>query len=127
KEVFNGDVGRIRAMDFTNQEMTVQFDDRQVVYDFTEAPDLMHAYAISVHRSQGSEYPAVVMPIITSHYMLLQRNLLYTAVTRAKKLVVLVGSKKAIAIAVKNDAVSRRYTALATRLSEMLDTAERLL
>jgi len=114
-------------MDFTNQEMTVQFDDRQVVYDFTEAPDLMHAYAISVHRSQGSEYPAVVMPIITSHYMLLQRNLLYTAVTRAKKLVVLVGSKKAIAIAVKNDAVSRRYTALATRLSEMLDTAERLL
>lgn len=127
KEVFNGDVGRIRAFNFTNQEMTVQFDDRRVAYDFTEVPDLMHAYAISVHRSQGSEYPAVVMPVITQHYMLLQRNLLYTAITRAKKLVVLVGSKKAIAIAVNNDAVSRRYTALATRLREALDHTEMLI
>lgn len=127
KEVFNGDVGRIRAFNFSNQSMAVEFDGRQVVYDFTEAPDLLHAYAISVHRSQGSEYPAVVMPIITQHYMLLQRNLLYTAVTRARKLVVLVGSKKAIAIAVNNDAVSRRYTALATRLREALDATERLL
>lgn len=116
KEVFNGDVGRIRSFDFTNQTMTVVFDGRPVSYDWLEAQELMHAYAISVHRSQGSEYPAVVMPIVTQHYMLLQRNLLYTAVTRAKQLVVLIGSKKAIAIAVKNDTVSRRYTALADRL-----------
>ncbi|HLV45259.1 MAG TPA: ATP-dependent RecD-like DNA helicase [Aggregatilineales bacterium] len=127
KEVFNGDVGRIRAFNFTEQSVTVQFEDRQVLYDFTEVPDLMHAYAISVHRSQGSEYPAVVMPVVTQHYMLLQRNLLYTAVTRAKQLVVLVGSKKAISIAVNNDAVSRRHTALALRLREALDTAEPLL
>ncbi len=116
KEVFNGDLGRIRAFDLANQTLTVSFDDRLVLYDWAEAPELMHAYAISVHRSQGSEYPAVVMPIITQHYMLLQRNLLYTAVTRARELVILVGSKKAIAIAVKNDTVSQRYTALDVRL-----------
>ncbi len=97
--------------------MTVVFDDRFVEYDFSEASELTHAYAISVHRSQGSEYPVVVMPILTQHYMLLQRNLIYTAITRAKRMVVLVGSQKAIAIAVKNDAISRRYTALARRLS----------
>ncbi len=116
KDVFNGDVGHIHSMDFAEQTMTVTFDDRFVSYDFTEVPELTHAYAISVHRSQGSEYPAVVVPIVIQHYMLLQRNLLYTAVTRARKLVVLVGSKKAIAVAVKNDKVSRRYTALAARL-----------
>lgn len=116
KEVFNGDIGRIRSFNFTEQEMTVRFEDRMVTYDWTEAAELMHAYAISVHRSQGSEYPAVVMPVVTQHYMLLQRNLLYTAVTRARRLAVLVGSQKAIAIAVGNDAVSSRYTALAERL-----------
>jgi exodeoxyribonuclease V alpha subunit len=87
-----------------------------VTYDWLEAQELMHAYAISVHRSQGSEYAIVVMPIIAQHYMLLQRNLLYTAITRARHAVVLVGSNKAIAIAVKNDTVSQRYTALAARL-----------
>lgn len=87
-----------------------------VSYDWSDSTDLMHAYAISVHRSQGSEYPVVVMPIVAQHYMLLQRNLLYTAITRAKKMVVLVGSKKAIAMAVRNDAVSRRFTALDARL-----------
>jgi exodeoxyribonuclease V alpha subunit len=116
KEVFNGDVGHIRSFDFVEQEMVVTFDDRLVTYDWVEAQELMHAYAISVHRSQGSEYPAIVMPVVTQHYMLLQRNLLYTAVTRAKQLVVLVGSKKAIAIAVNNDQVSRRFTALAERI-----------
>lgn len=116
KDVFNGDIGRVHAFDFAEQTMTVNFYDTLVTYDWSEANELTHAYAISVHRSQGSEYPAVVMPILTQHYMLLQRNLLYTAVTRAKQLVVLVGSMKAIAIAVGNDAVSRRYTALAARL-----------
>ncbi|GAB4477817.1 MAG: ATP-dependent RecD-like DNA helicase [Anaerolineae bacterium] len=116
KEVFNGDVGRLHALNPHDQSMTVVFDDRFVEYDFSEASELTHAYAISVHRSQGSEYPVVVMPILTQHYMLLQRNLIYTAITRAKRMVVLVGSQRAIAIAVKNDAISRRYTALARRL-----------
>jgi exodeoxyribonuclease V alpha subunit len=116
KEVFNGDIGRVHTIDLVNQVVTVIFDDRFVSYDFTEAADLVHAYAISVHRSQGSEYPAVVVPVVTQHFMMLQRNLLYTAITRARKLVVLVGAKKAIAIAVKNDKVSQRYTALAERV-----------
>jgi exodeoxyribonuclease V alpha subunit len=116
KEVFNGDVGRIHTFDFVEQKMTVVFDNRFVAYDFGEAPELTHAYAISVHRAQGSEYPAVIVPMVTQHYMLLQRNLLYTAITRARRLVVLVGSTKAIAIAVNNDQVSRRNTALAARV-----------
>jgi exodeoxyribonuclease V alpha subunit len=116
KDVFNGDVGRIRAFDMLEQRMQVVFDGRIVTYDWSEAPDLMHAYAISVHRSQGSEYPVVVMPLVAQHYMLLQRNLLYTAITRAREIVVLVGSNKAIAMAVKNDTVSKRYTALTERL-----------
>jgi exodeoxyribonuclease V alpha subunit len=126
KEVFNGDVGRIRAFDLVEQRMQVVFDGRIVTYDWSEAPDLMHAYAISVHRSQGSEYPVVVMPLVAQHYMLLQRNLLYTAITRAKEIVVLVGSNKAIAMAVKNDTVSKRYTALAERLRGLLIKSQEL-
>ena len=116
KEVFNGDVGRLYAFDLAEQTMTVVFDDRFVTYDWSEASELTHAYAISVHRSQGSEYPAVVMPIVTQHYMMLQRNLLYTAITRARQLVVLVGSRKAISVAVRNNKVTERFTALAERL-----------
>ncbi len=116
KEVFNGDVGRIYSFDFAYQTMVVTFEGRRVEYDWSEVPELTHAYAISVHRAQGSEYPAVVVPMVTQHYLLLQRNLLYTAITRAEQLVVLVGSRKAIAIAVKNDKVSQRFTALAARL-----------
>ncbi|MFQ3536704.1 MAG: ATP-dependent RecD-like DNA helicase [Aggregatilineales bacterium] len=116
KEVFNGDIGLIQAIDFTAQKLHVAFDDRVVEYAWEEAGDLLHAYAVSVHRSQGSEYPAVVMPIMPQHYRLLQRNLLYTAVTRARRLVVLVGMKRAVAMAVDNDQVARRYTALAWRL-----------
>jgi len=116
KEVFNGDVGRVHSINVSEQMLTVIFDDRFVEYDFSEVPELIHAFAISVHRSQGSEYPVVVMPLITQHYLLLQRNLLYTAITRARRMVVLVGSTRAISIAVGNDAVSRRYTALADRL-----------
>jgi exodeoxyribonuclease V alpha subunit len=118
KEVFNGDIGRVRSFDFEEQSMTVVFDGRFVVYDWSEADELVHAYAISVHKSQGSEYPVVVLPILTQHYMMLQRNLLYTAITRAKKVVVLVGMRKAIAIAVNNDKIAQRYSALAWRLKK---------
>ncbi|MBN1430580.1 MAG: ATP-dependent RecD-like DNA helicase [Anaerolineae bacterium] len=117
KEVFNGDIGRVHTLDHINQTLTVVFDDRFVSYDFVDVTDLTHAYAISVHRSQGSEYPAVVVPMVTQHFMMLQRNLLYTAITRARQLVVLVGSRKAISIAVRNNKVSQRYTALCERVT----------
>lgn len=118
KEVYNGDMGIIQAMDMELQKVTVTVDGRAVVYDFLELDELVHAYAISIHKSQGSEFPAVVIPILTSHYMLLQRNLLYTAVTRAKRLVVLVGQPKAIAMAVRNNKVAERFTGLAERLTD---------
>jgi exodeoxyribonuclease V alpha subunit len=117
KNVYNGDIGRITAIDQIQQTMTISIDGQPVVYDFLEADELVHAYAISVHKSQGAEYPCVVMPVVTQHYMMLQRNLLYTAVTRAKKLVILVGTRRALHIAVKNDKVSQRYSALDWRLA----------
>ncbi len=116
KEVYNGDLGAISAMDLEMQKVTVNFENRLVVYDFLELDELMHAFAISVHKSQGSEFPAVVIPVLTSHYMMLQRNLLYTAVTRARRLVVLVGQPRAIALAVQNNKVSERFTGLRERL-----------
>jgi exodeoxyribonuclease V alpha subunit len=112
KCVFNGDIGWITAIDVEEQEFIVAFDEREVVYEFREADQLMLAYAISVHKSQGSETPCVVIPIHTTHFKMLLRNLLYTAITRGKKVVVLVGSKKAIALCVRNDEVRRRYTGL---------------
>jgi exodeoxyribonuclease V alpha subunit len=116
KEVFNGDMGRVVALDLEGQEMRVRIDEREVAYDFSELDELIHAYAVSVHKSQGSEFRAVVIPVLTQHYMMLQRNLLYTAVTRAKELAVLVGSRRAIAIAVRNDKITQRHTALDERL-----------
>ncbi|HID54785.1 MAG TPA: ATP-dependent RecD-like DNA helicase, partial [Anaerolineae bacterium] len=116
KNVYNGDIGRITAMDVVQQTITINIDGAPVLYDFLEADELVHAYAISVHKSQGAEYSCVVMPVATQHYMMLQRNLLYTAVTRAKKLVILVGTRKAIAIAVKNNKTTQRHTALDWRL-----------
>jgi len=118
KEVFNGDIGRIVKIDREDQEIVVLFDGRPVVYDFADLEDIVLAYAVSVHKSQGSEYPAVIIPVLTQHYVLLQRNLIYTAVTRGKKLVVLVGTKKALAIAVKNNRTQNRYTGLRRRLEE---------
>jgi exodeoxyribonuclease V alpha subunit len=119
KEVFNGDIGRVYGMDFDDNTLEVQVDGRYVFYDFTEAAEeLILAYCISTHRSQGSEYPCVVMPVMPQHYMMLQRNLLYTAVTRAKQMVVLVGSRKAIYMAVNNNKVSERYSGLLARLKE---------
>ena len=119
KEVFNGDVGRIREIDVDEQFLVVNFRGRDVIYDFSELDEIALAYAISVHKSQGSEYKAVVMPILPQHYIMLQRNLLYTAITRAKKLFVLVGSKKAIAMAVKNNKVEKRYSKLKERISRL--------
>ncbi|MGW8767191.1 SF1B family DNA helicase RecD2 [Streptomyces sp. NPDC055815] len=116
--VFNGTVGVVTALDTVEQRLTVRTDeDEEVPYDFDELDELAHAYAVTIHRSQGSEYPAVVIPVTMSAWMMLQRNLLYTAVTRAKKLVVLVGSRRAIAQAVRTVSAGRRFTALAHRLT----------
>ncbi|MCL5126691.1 MAG: ATP-dependent RecD-like DNA helicase [Deltaproteobacteria bacterium] len=117
KEVFNGDIGRISKIDLENQEVTINFDGRSVVYDYSDLDEIVLAYAISVHKSQGSEYPCVVIPLLTQHYVLLQRNLLYTAITRGRKLVIIIGSKKALAIAVKNDKTQNRNSDLRRRLS----------
>ncbi|ALO08549.1 RecD DNA helicase [Streptomyces venezuelae] len=116
--VFNGTVGVVTALDPVEQRLTVRTDeDEEVPYDFDELDELAHAYAVTIHRSQGSEYPAVVIPVTMSAWMMLQRNLLYTAVTRAKKLVVLVGSRRAIAQAVRTVSAGRRFTALSHRLT----------
>jgi exodeoxyribonuclease V alpha subunit len=116
KEVFNGDIGRIGRIDREEQEIMVNYDGRAVAYEYSELDEIVLAYAVSVHKSQGSEYPVVVMPILTQHYMLLQRNLLYTGITRGKKLVVLVGTRKAVSIAIRNDKPRKRYTLLRERL-----------
>ena len=116
KEVFNGDIGLIKSIDAERQEVVVMYDQNPVVYDYLELDEIVLAYAISVHKSQGSEYPAVVLPILSQHYVLLQRNLIYTAVTRGKRLVVMAGSKKALAMGVKNDRIMKRYTYLSERL-----------
>jgi len=114
KDVFNGDMGRILAIE--DDMVSVNFQDRPVIYELSELDELVLAYAVSVHKSQGAEYKAVVMPLTTQHYMMLQRNLLYTAITRAKGLVVLVGTQKALGMAVKNNVVSQRHTTLAERI-----------
>jgi exodeoxyribonuclease V alpha subunit len=116
KDVFNGDIGTIERIDPAEHEVTIRFDERSVKYDFGELDEVSLAYAVTIHKSQGSEFPAVVIPIATQHYMLLQRNLIYTGITRGKKLVVLIGQKKAMAIAVRNDRPQRRYSGLLTSL-----------
>ncbi|HTP30168.1 MAG TPA: ATP-dependent RecD-like DNA helicase [Anaeromyxobacteraceae bacterium] len=115
-EVFNGDIGRIDGLDETEGTVSVQFDGRLVTYERADLDELVLAYACSIHKSQGSEYPCVVLPIHTQHYVMLQRNLLYTGITRARRLVVLVGTKRALAIAVKNDRTEARFTQLAAQL-----------
>ena len=117
KEVFNGDIGVIEAVDLEERELTVRFDERSVVYDVTELDELVLAYATTIHKSQGSEYPIVVMPVLMSHFVMLQRNLIYTGITRAKKVLVLVGTKKALSYAVRNVTVSKRNTMLGDRLA----------
>ncbi|MEW6081081.1 MAG: ATP-dependent RecD-like DNA helicase [Bacillota bacterium] len=116
KDVFNGDSGVVAAIDTGQGRVTVAYPDRRVTYDRAEIDELVVSYAISVHKSQGSEYPVVIVPVTTQHYMMLQRNLLYTALTRARSLVVLAGTKKALAIAVRNNRVEERNTLLRERL-----------
>jgi len=120
KDVFNGDIGFIFEINLVEQSLGIDFEGRMVVYDWSEADQLVLAYAISVHKAQGSEFSAVVLPVMTQHYIMLQRNLLYTAITRARKLCVIVGNKKAISIAVKNNKVSHRFTALDWRLRSLV-------
>lgn len=119
KEVFNGDIGFIRSLDLPEQEAVVEIDGREVVFDFGEMDILSLAYATSIHKSQGSEYPAVVIPVSMQHYLMLKRNLLYTGVTRGKKLVVLIGQKKAIAMAIRSASQEKRWNKLAQRLREL--------
>lgn len=116
KDVFNGDIGQIRAIEGEEQEVKVRFDEREVIYSYGELDELALAYAITIHKSQGSEFPSVIVPLAMQHYLLLQRNLLYTAVTRGKRLVVLVGQRKAVAVAVRNNTAERRYSGLLSRL-----------
>jgi exodeoxyribonuclease V alpha subunit len=116
KDVYNGDMGFVHAIDLIEQTLTIDFDGRLVAFDWSEADQLVLAYVVSVHKAQGSEFPVIVMPIVTQHYMMLQRNLLYTAITRARKLCVVVGSRRAIGMAVKNNKVAQRFTALEWRL-----------
>ena len=117
KEVFNGDIGWIADIDSTDQRVTVKFDDRRVSYALHELDELVHAYACSIHKSQGSEFPAVVILLATQHYKLLQRNLLYTAITRGRKLVCLLGSRKAVGIAIRNNEIKLRRTGLRERVA----------
>lgn len=116
KDVYNGDIGRIFKINGDEGQIIVQMDNGLVSYEFAELDELVHAYAVSIHKSQGSEYPAVVIPLLTQHYVMLQRNLLYTGITRGKQLVIIVGSKKAAAIAVRNDKTRKRWTGLSERL-----------
>jgi exodeoxyribonuclease V alpha subunit len=117
KEVFNGDIGTIVSIDTANQELVIAIDDKHVDYEFSDLNEVVLAYAVSIHKYQGSECPCVVMPVHTTHFKLLHRNLLYTGVTRGKKLVVLVGTRKAVALAVRNDEVKRRFTGLKQALT----------
>ena len=118
KDVFNGDIGQVTHIDEVEREVTIRFDQRDVVYDYGELDEIGLAYAITVHKSQGSEFPAVVIPVAMQQYMLLQRNLIYTGITRGKKLVVLIGQRKALGIAVKNNRTQNRFSGLLKRLKE---------
>ena len=118
KDVFNGDMGWIAKIDQEDRELTIDFDGRLVTYDFSALDEIVLSYAISIHKSQGSEYPAVIMAVSTQHYLLLQRNLIYTGITRARKLVILIGTQKALAIAIRNNKPQLRFTHLSERLRE---------
>jgi len=116
KEVFNGDIGTIEKIDQVEQEVSVRFVDRLVVYDYGELDEVSLAYAVTIHKAQGSEFPAVVIPVAMQHFMLLQRNLIYTGITRAKRLLAVVGQEKALSQAVRNDLSSKRYSGLLSNL-----------
>ena len=120
KDIFNGDIGQILKIDSVEREVTIRFDPREVVYDFGELDEISLAYAITIHKSQGSEFPAIVTPLATQQYLLLQRNLIYTGITRGKKLVVLIGQKKALAMAIKNNTTEKRFSGLLARLNPIM-------
>ncbi len=117
REIFNGDVGFISCIDTENQEVVIQFSEREVVYDYSDLNEINLAFAVSVHKSQGSEYPVVILPLYTQHYMMLSRNLFYTGLTRAKRLAVVVGASKAINLAINSNRHIERYTKLKHRLA----------
>ena len=116
KDAFNGDIGQILRIDPVEREVLIRFDQREIVYDFGELDEIALAYAITIHKAQGSEFPVVVIPLATQHYLLLQRNLVYTGITRGKKLVVLIGQPKALSIAVRNNKTEQRFSGLLARL-----------
>ena len=120
KEVFNGDIGFIESIDMEERTLRVNFDDRSVEYDASELDELVLAYATTIHKAQGSEYPIVVIPVLMNHYVMLQRNLIYTGITRAKKILVLVGTKKALSYAVRHLTVDKRNTMLKERLQKLI-------
>lgn len=120
KEVFNGDIGEISWVDTVERSLAVEFEGREIVYDISELDELVHAYATTIHKSQGSEYPIVVIPVMMNHYVMLQRNLIYTGITRAKKILVMVGTRKALAYAIRNVTVNKRKTMLAWRLQRLM-------
>jgi exodeoxyribonuclease V alpha subunit len=120
KKVFNGDMGRIIHIDPKNKMFKVKFEDRLAEYEFVEADQIVLSYAVTVHKSQGSEFPVVIMPILTQHYIMLQRNLLYTGMTRAKKLMILIGNRKALSMAVNNARMEPRFSRLRARLKLLL-------
>lgn len=126
KDVYNGDIGFIRSINLSDNELTIAFDNKEVLYDFNELDEIVLAYATTIHKSQGSEYPAVVIPLMMQHYTMLQKNLVYTGITRGKKLVILVGQKKALAIAVKHKAHQKRFSTLLKRMTpSLLEERER--
>ena len=120
KKIFNGDIGTISTITLESQELTINFDGNEVLYQFDELNEITLAYAVTIHKSQGSEYGAVIIPIFMQHFTLLQRNLLYTAITRAKKLCIFIGQSKAIAMGIKNDKTIHRVTFLEKFLTENL-------
>ena len=120
KEVFNGDIGTIDSINAADRTLVIQFDERYVEYDASELDEIVLAYATTIHKAQGAEYPIVVMPVMMTHFAMLQRNLLYTGVTRAKKTLVIVGQKKAVGYCVRNVTVNKRNTLLKERLRGMV-------
>lgn len=125
KEIFNGDIGKIDMVDLTDRSLRVLFEDRNITYDVSELDELVHAYATTIHKSQGSEYPIVVIPVLMNHFVMLQRNLIYTGITRAKKILVMVGTKKALSYAIRNVTVTERNTMLKERLAQGLENGSR--
>jgi exodeoxyribonuclease V alpha subunit len=126
KEIFNGDIGQIASIDLTEREIVIRYDNRQVAYDFGELDEISPAYAISIHKSQGSEFPVVVIPLAMQQYMLLERNLIYTGITRGKRLVMVVGEPKALRIAIRKNNTRLRHSGLQDRLRRYAETSPRL-